>query len=90
MYRVSSKATLRIELSALLPLLPSLIHQSLRQSRYYAPNSNSIVIQADDSRKQADNAHRCFVKLNNLITEAAEQMVPGETTDEQKQRVQNL
>jgi peptidyl-tRNA hydrolase ICT1 len=87
---VSSKATLRIGLNSLLPLIPSLLHQQLRQSRYYAPNSDSIVIQADDSRKQADNAHHCFVKLNSLISEAAEQMIPGETSDEQKQRVQNL
>ncbi|KIW02844.1 uncharacterized protein PV09_05900 [Verruconis gallopava] len=88
--KVSSKATLRIELSSLLPLLPSLLHQPLRQSRYYAPNSNALVIQADDSRKQADNAHKCFVKLHRLITETAEKVIPGETSDEQKQRVKDL
>jgi peptidyl-tRNA hydrolase ICT1 len=62
----------------------------MRQSRYFAPNSNSIVIQADDSRKQADNAHHCFVKLNSLISEAAEQAIPGETSEEQKQHVRKL
>jgi peptidyl-tRNA hydrolase ICT1 len=87
---VSSKATLRVQLGSLLPLIPSLLHQSIRQSRYYAPNSDSIVIQADDSRKQSENAHRCFVKLNSLISEAAEQIIPGETSEEQKQRVRNL
>jgi peptidyl-tRNA hydrolase ICT1 len=62
----------------------------MRTSRYFAPQSNSIVIQADESRKQADNSHQCFVKLNSLISEAAEQAVPGETSDEQKQHVLKL
>lgn len=77
-------------MDSLRPLIPELLHRSIRQSRYYAPNSDSLVIQADDSRKQADNAHHCFVKLNAVIKESAEKVVPGETSDEQKRRVRNL
>ena len=74
----------------LLPIIPSMLHHPLRQSRYYAGKSDAIVIQADDSRKQADNAHACFVKLNSLIFDAAAEILPGETSLEQKQRVKNL
>jgi peptidyl-tRNA hydrolase ICT1 len=81
---------MKTPLDSLLPLLPSLFHAPLRQSRYYAKNSNAIVIQADDSRKQADNAHLCFVRLHQLIAEIGANVVPGETSDEQRKRVKNL
>jgi peptidyl-tRNA hydrolase ICT1 len=81
---------MRLPLGGLLPLLPSLLHAPLLQSRYYAKNGNALVIQADDSRKQADNAHLCFVRLHQLITEIGEKVVPGETSDEQSKRVKNL
>jgi len=74
----------------LLPLVPSILHQPIRQSRYYAAKSDSIVIQADDSRKQADNAQYCFVKLHNMVTEAGVKTLPGETSQVQKARVKDL
>jgi peptidyl-tRNA hydrolase ICT1 len=81
---------MRLPLDSLLPLLPPLMHDPLRKSRYYAKNGNALVIQADDSRKQADNAHLCFVRLHQLISEIGESVVPGETSEGQKKRVQNL
>jgi peptidyl-tRNA hydrolase ICT1 len=81
---------MRLPLNSLLPLLPSLLHTPIRQSRYYAKNGNALVIQADDSRKQADNAQLCFARLHQLITEIGEEIVPGETSDEQKKKVKNL
>ncbi|SMR60230.1 unnamed protein product [Zymoseptoria tritici ST99CH_1E4] len=88
--KVSSKATLRIPLSSLLPRLPSLLHDPLLRSRYHAPSSSSLVIQADDSRKQADNANACFQKLHELIVQAGRETVPGETSPEQVKRVEML
>lgn len=88
--RVNSKATLRVPLDPLLPLLPSLLHPELRSSRYYAAKSNSLVFQSDDSRKQNDNTHACFGKLHELIAELGRNVIPGETSDAQKQRVKNL
>lgn len=88
--KVSSKATLRVPLDALLPLLPTLLHQEMRSSRYYAANSNALVIQSDDSRKQTDNVHACFRKLHQLIVDAGTSAVPGETSEEQKERVRKL
>lgn len=62
----------------------------MRSSRYYAANSNALVIQSDDSRKQTDNVHACFRKLHQLIVDAGTSAVPGETSEEQKERVRKL
>ena len=89
-YRVSSKATLRIDLSSLRPLVPSILWASVTSSSYCASKSNSLVIQSDDSRKQQDNVRSCFVKLNNLLLQAGRNNVPGETSPEQTERVKHL
>ena len=88
--RVSSKATLRIPTSSLLPLVPPLLHRALLDSLYYASNSHDLVIQADDARKQNANVLSCFKKLHELIVDAGRQGVPGETSAEQLERVEKL
>lgn len=88
--RVSSKATLRIPMPALLQRLPRLLHAPIETSRYHAAKSNDLVIQADDSRKQNDNVTSCFRKLHELIVQAGQQTVPGETSPEQTKRVEGL
>lgn len=88
--RVSSKATLRIPLSSLLPRVPKLMHATIQGSRYYAAKSNDIVIQADDSRKQSDNVNACFRKLHELIVQAGKAHVPAETSPEQLTRIEAL
>lgn len=77
-------------MSALLPLVPKILHPSIRSSRYYAENSQALVIQADDSRKQSQNLNACFDKLTSMIAEAGRAAVPGETSPEQKKKVQKL
>jgi peptidyl-tRNA hydrolase ICT1 len=89
-HRMSSKATLKVSLDQLLPLLPSLTHQALRDSRYYARNSNSIVIHADESRRQSENSHKCLLRLHGLICDIAREAIPGETSDAQKKKVKKL
>lgn len=66
------------------------MHKPLRASRYFAENSSSIVIQADDSRKREANKDTCIRKLNDLIIDVYKQAVPGETSQLQKQRVKDL
>jgi peptidyl-tRNA hydrolase ICT1 len=85
---VNSKATLRLPLSALLPLLPAVLRPVVSKSRYSA--KDDLVIQADDSRKQNENVHRCFIKLNEMIVQAGREVVPGETSAEQMERVRKL
>lgn len=88
--KVSSKATLRVPLAALLGRIPAVLHGAVRASRYVAPRSEELVIQADDSRKQQDNVDACFRKLQEVVWQAGQQTVPGETSAEQGKRVQML
>ena len=73
-----------------MPLLPTILRPSLLKSRYCAAKSDTLVIQSDDSRKQNDNVHSCFVKLHKLIAEAGQEVVPGETSAEQLDKVKKL
>lgn len=90
MSRVSSKATLRLPLNQLLPLLPAPLHPAVSQSRYHAAKTSDLVIQCDDSRKQADNINGCFKRLHELLVQAGHDSVPGETAAGQKERVAKL
>jgi peptidyl-tRNA hydrolase ICT1 len=90
MQRVNSKATLRVPLDSLLLHVPSALHKDIRESRYVAERSKALIIQADDSRKQTDNAHSCYRRLHEAIVEAGRGAIPGETSADQAQRVKNL
>jgi peptidyl-tRNA hydrolase ICT1 len=88
--RVNSKATLRVPLGALLNHVPTALHTELSRSRYVAAKSNDIIVQADDSRKQNDNALACYKRLYDAIVEAGRNAVPNETSAEQQRHVKNL
>ncbi|KAF2835913.1 hypothetical protein M501DRAFT_1026451 [Patellaria atrata CBS 101060] len=88
--KVNSKATLRLPLDQLLMHIPKLLHQGIRESRYYVKNSDALIIQADDSRKQRDNEHSCYTRLYSLVAEVGAKTIPGETSQAQRARVQNL
>lgn len=88
--RVNSKATLKVPLSALLPLVPSILHQDLRSSRYVADRTDALVIQSDEARKQSANVESCYEKLFRAVEESARNVIPGETSVEQRDRVRNL
>jgi peptidyl-tRNA hydrolase ICT1 len=87
---VNSKATLKVPLDALLQYVPSALHSAIRSSRYVAARSNAMIIQADGSRKQNDNAHSCYAKLHEVIVEAGRNALPGETSAEQAKRVRDM
>jgi len=74
----------------LLQLVPALIVTKLKTTPYYAVNSDSLVIQADENRKQSANLTACFMRLHKSIVDAAAQVVPGETSEVQKQHVEKL
>ncbi|UPX19211.1 Aminoacyl-tRNA hydrolase [Ascochyta rabiei] len=88
--KVNSKATLRVPLGALLNHVPTALHEEIGRSRYVAAKSNDIIVQADDSRKQNDNAHSCYKRLYDAIVEAGHVAVPKETSAEQMRHVKNL
>lgn len=88
--RVNSKAQLRVSLDQLLPQLPSVLHEGIRQSRYCAERTNTLLIQSDESRKQQANKETCYRRLNELIIDVYNKAVPGETSEEQKVKVKKL
>ncbi|KAL2803387.1 hypothetical protein BJX63DRAFT_425316 [Aspergillus granulosus] len=88
--KVNSKATLKVPLASLLPLVPRILHPPLQTSRYYAARTHSLVIQSEESRKQAANVDACYEKLHQLLTATAKDLIPGETSAEQRVRVQKL
>ncbi|KAL8909172.1 MAG: hypothetical protein Q9207_000346 [Kuettlingeria erythrocarpa] len=88
--KVNSKAMLRIPFKNLQGLVPTMLHNEIKASQYYASNSGSIIIQADSSRKQGDNVSACFAKLHDLFTNAGRTCVKGETSPEQVVRVRRL
>jgi len=59
-------------------------------SPYFASGSSSLLIQSDESRKQAQNREICYKKLKELLVQVYEDTVPGETSEEQKEKVKNL
>lgn len=88
--RVNSKATLKVPLATLFPLVPRLLHSPLRASRYATDRSQALVIQSDESRQQATNVDLCYEKLNRLLVSSAKEIIPGETSQEQRDRVSKL
>ena len=90
MRRVNSKATLRVSLKDLLPLVPPLLHQLILESRYHAQKSGTLVIQADSSRKQKDNADDCTTKLIDFFRDESRNVVKGVTSHEKAKRVMKM
>lgn len=88
--RVNSKATLKVPLVALLPLVPRILHGEIQSCRFIAKRSQSLVIQSDASRRQSENLELCFEKLQDLLLAAGKAVVQGETSLEQKIKVRNL
>ncbi|PYI07487.1 peptidyl-tRNA hydrolase domain protein [Aspergillus sclerotiicarbonarius CBS 121057] len=66
------------------------LHSPLLASRYVAARTQSLVIQSDESRRQTDNLESCYDKLHQLLKSLAEDNIPGETSQEQRDRVQRL
>ncbi|PMD13965.1 hypothetical protein NA56DRAFT_636668 [Hyaloscypha hepaticicola] len=88
--KTSSKATTVWELHALYPHVPKILHQGLRNSRYYVSSSDSIKMQCDTSRSQPDNKAENHRKLFEEITALYKQRVPGLTSPEQLKRIEQL
>jgi hypothetical protein len=90
LWRTSSKATTVWELYALYPHVPKVLHQGLRDSRYYVHSSDSIKMQCDSSRSQSDNRAENHQKLFDEITRIYKQRVPGITPPEQMKKIEQL
>ncbi|KAB8659309.1 hypothetical protein FH972_026198 [Carpinus fangiana] len=63
------------------------LHAKIRASPYVTGKAENIVISSDDQRKQTANTESCFKKLADLIIDAGAKSIPGETSDETRERV---
>ncbi|ETN45382.1 uncharacterized protein HMPREF1541_09213 [Cyphellophora europaea CBS 101466] len=88
--KINSKAQLRVPVGQLCGHLPVALHPGIRASRYYADKTDSLLFQADESRKATINKDTCYRKLSELVRDVYRAAVPGETSDEQKEKVQKL
>lgn len=70
--------------------MPPILLTSLIKSRYHTDRSDELVIQSDNHRKQQDNVTSCLDKLRDLMVEVGKQVIPGETSDDQKKHVKQL
>jgi hypothetical protein len=77
-------------MSELSKLVPSIVVPKLRTLQYYAENSDSLVLQADSFRGQSANLAACFERLHQHIVQAANEVIPGKTSEAKKQRVLKL
>ena len=87
---MNSKATLRIHAKDFLHMIPKILHPQIEGSRYYAANSQSLIIQGDCNRNRNDNAKECYKKLHDLIVAAGRATIRGETSQAQKEKVKGL
>ena len=87
---MNSKATLRIHAKDFFHMIPKIIHPQIEKSRYYAANSQSLVIQGDSSRNRNDNVEECYKKLHDFIIAAGRATVRGETSQAQREKVKGL
>jgi peptidyl-tRNA hydrolase ICT1 len=90
LYRVATKATCSWPIAALEELLPPMVFSGLRSSRYYAANSQSLIISSQRTRKQKENEEDCHEKLADEIKDLSRQLIPGETSVEQLAKVEQL
>jgi len=88
--RTSSKALTEWPIADLLTHVPKVLHQGLKDSRYYVASSQSIKIQCDTHRGQTENEAETHKRLGEEISKVYAQRVPGVTNPETKKRVEQL
>jgi peptidyl-tRNA hydrolase ICT1 len=66
------------------------LHQGIRESRFYAANSDAITIQCDAQRGRAQNKDETHEKLFGEIEKIYKDTVPGITTVETKKKIESL
>lgn len=69
--KVNTKCTLTLPSFSKCSLFPDEIKAQLisKRMKYYSPNSDSIIIQSDETRSREQNKIRCFEKLVDTIKE---------------------
>jgi peptidyl-tRNA hydrolase ICT1 len=88
--RTESKATTVWPVKDLQAVLPKLMHDAVRGSKYYTAGNDSWTIQAQTHRSRSANLDENEQKLTEEVERIYESSVPGETSDEKKDKHRNL
>ena len=93
MNKLNTKATLRFSLtkSQIHSYFPRLVLSHIKSSPHtsrFVTKTDDLLVQADGSRKQADNVEECFQKLWEAVVRAVD--LRGETSEEQRGKVVKL
>ena len=71
-------------------ILPKMLHPALRASKYYTARNDSISFQAQTHRNRTANADENQQKLFEEIQRIYETAVPGETSQDKRQKYAQL
>ncbi|KAH8819662.1 peptidyl-tRNA hydrolase domain-containing protein [Xylogone sp. PMI_703] len=88
--KTSSKATTVWPMSSLQNHIPKILIPELRNSNYYVSSSDSISIQCDTYRDQTGNLEETHTRLHDEIKHAFKHRIPGVTSAEQREKVDQL
>ncbi|KAG6337111.1 hypothetical protein ID866_1985 [Astraeus odoratus] len=86
--KVATKVTARCRLSA--PWIPPWARESLMRSPCYVKSSDSLLVASSATRSQALNVDDALSRLHHLVAECASRLIPGSTSEEQRQQVAAL
>lgn len=74
----------------ILALLPKTLHSHIRTSRYYTSNNDSLTFQAQTSRSRTYNVEDNRRKLMDEIKRIYRENTPNETSDEKKEKYEEV
>jgi len=78
--RTETKATTTWQVKRLLEILPPILHERLRASKYYSRRNDIIIIQAQTQRSREANRGENHQKLFEELKQLYRSTVPGETS----------
>jgi peptidyl-tRNA hydrolase ICT1 len=103
--KVNTKADIRLNLSSvtqsnhstendtnsfLPPLTKEMVTILEQKSTYYVSSSNELRITSTETRSQSDNLRDALQKMQDHLIQILSQDIPGETSKEQRQKVEKL
>lgn len=88
--KTETKATTIYCVGELLSALPKNLHGSIRSSKYYVANNDSLTFQNQSHRSRTANMNENRQKLVDEITRIYQATTPGETSNEKKKKYETI
>jgi peptidyl-tRNA hydrolase ICT1 len=88
--KTETKAITVYSIRELISVLPPSLHGSLRNSKYYTANNDSLTFHAQTSRSRTSNTEENRQKLIDEVTRIYHESTPSETSAEKKKKHQDM